>query len=156
MDFDTNIWLSEFWAGLGWLFFHLMSCFYLLFLVFSSFWEDRSFFKIEMRNIIFYILLSYQNLYEEYYFSYFIIEKKSICTLLRSILKLNIYLNDIAFYFIFHRCMALNLSFNTVISADAKGVIEYWDVDNFLMPKSPKICFEYKTETGIYDNQSIQ
>ena len=51
--------------------------------------------------------------------------------------------------------MALNLSFNTVISADAKGVIEYWDVDNFLMPKSPKISFEYKTETGLYDNQSI-
>ena len=57
---------------------------------------------------------------------------------------------------LFNRCMALNQSFNTVISADAKGVIEYWDVDSFLMPKNPKISFEYKTETGLYDNQSLQ
>ena len=45
--------------------------------------------------------------------------------------------------------MALNLTANTVISADAKGVIEYWDVDSFQMPKVPKISFEYKTETGM-------
>jgi hypothetical protein len=44
--------------------------------------------------------------------------------------------------------MALNLTANAVISADAKGVIEYWDVDTFQMPKTPKISFEYKTETG--------
>lgn len=46
--------------------------------------------------------------------------------------------------------MALNLAVNTVISADAKGVIEYWDVDTFQMPKKPKISFDYKTETGIH------
>ena len=46
--------------------------------------------------------------------------------------------------------MALNLAVNTVISADAKGVIEYWDVDTFQMPKKPKISFDYKTETGTY------
>ena len=50
--------------------------------------------------------------------------------------------------FLLIRCMALNLAFNTVISADAKGVIEYWDVDSFLLPRSPKVTFEYKTETG--------
>ena len=46
--------------------------------------------------------------------------------------------------------MALNLAVNTVISADAKGVIEYWDVDTFQTPKRPKISFDYKTETGIF------
>ena len=46
--------------------------------------------------------------------------------------------------------MALNLAVNTVISADAKGVIEYWDVDTFQMPRKPKISFDYKTETGIH------
>ena len=46
--------------------------------------------------------------------------------------------------------MALNLAVNTIISADAKGVIEYWDVDTFQMPKKPKIAFDYKTETGIF------
>jgi hypothetical protein len=51
---------------------------------------------------------------------------------------------------LFLRCMALNLAVNTVISADAKGVIEYWDVDTFQMPKKPKISFDYKTETGTY------
>lgn len=46
--------------------------------------------------------------------------------------------------------MALNLAANTIISADAKGVIEYWDADTFLLPKKPKISFEFKTETGVY------
>ena len=45
--------------------------------------------------------------------------------------------------------MALNLAANTIISADSKGVIEYWDADTFLLPKNPKISFEFKTETGV-------
>lgn len=51
--------------------------------------------------------------------------------------------------------MALNLAMNTVISADAKGVIEYWDVDTFQTPKRPKISFDYKTETGIFSQVYI-
>ena len=51
--------------------------------------------------------------------------------------------------------MALNLALNTVISADAKGVVEYWDVDSFKMPRKPKISFDYKTETGKFEHVSV-
>ena len=49
------------------------------------------------------------------------------------------------------KCMALNVSVNVVISADAKGVIEYWDAETCLMPEAPIVSFTYKTETDLYD-----
>ena len=49
------------------------------------------------------------------------------------------------------KCMALNVSVNVVISADAKGVIEYWDAESGLMPETPIVSFTYKTETDLYD-----
>lgn len=49
------------------------------------------------------------------------------------------------------KCLALNMVANVVISADAKGVIEYWDAGTFVMPDSPVVSFQYKTETDLYD-----
>jgi peptidylprolyl isomerase domain and WD repeat-containing protein 1 len=48
------------------------------------------------------------------------------------------------------KCMVLNAAMCCVISADARGVLEYWDVDSFVLPNE-KLSFKYKTETDLYD-----
>lgn len=52
-------------------------------------------------------------------------------------------------YFV-DRCMSYNAAYRTVISADSKGVMEYWDVDTLYMPDKPVISFSFKTESGSY------
>lgn len=51
--------------------------------------------------------------------------------------------------------MALNTPMFTVISADAKGVIEYWDVDNFSLP-SERIQFTFKMDTDLFDLAKVR
>lgn len=48
------------------------------------------------------------------------------------------------------KCMVLNVAMCCVISADSRGVLEYWDVDTCDLPID-RISFKYKTETDLYD-----
>jgi len=48
------------------------------------------------------------------------------------------------------KAMALHVAANVVVSADAKGIIEYWDAETLLMPEPPTVAFRYKTETDLY------
>lgn len=49
-------------------------------------------------------------------------------------------------------CMVLNTRFDTVISIDLKGMIEYWNRNEFTMPNYPKdVAFQYKYETDLYE-----
>lgn len=49
-------------------------------------------------------------------------------------------------------CMGINTRFNTVVSLDTRGLIEYWDIDNFDLPRAPDvISFRLKSETGLYE-----
>lgn len=45
--------------------------------------------------------------------------------------------------------MSLNKTAQTVISVDAKGMIEYWDTQTFALPKE-HVSFSYKSETDLY------
>jgi WD40 repeat protein len=50
--------------------------------------------------------------------------------------------------------MAYNEAHNTVISADAKGILEYWLVDpeqRFASPAPPAVKFSSKFDTDLYD-----
>lgn len=47
------------------------------------------------------------------------------------------------------QAMALNRKYNTIISADMKGMIEYWDTESLQSPALVK--FQYKSETDLYD-----
>lgn len=47
--------------------------------------------------------------------------------------------------------MALNLTANCIISIDTKGIIEYWDINTFEMPRTDIISFRLKSETSLYD-----
>lgn len=56
------------------------------------------------------------------------------------------------------KCICLNSSstgtatpVNVVVSVDVKGIIEYWNVDDFQMPGADKISFKLKSETDLYD-----
>lgn len=40
--------------------------------------------------------------------------------------------------------------YNTVISADAKGLIEYWDIDTFELP-TERLTFRLRSETDLFD-----
>ncbi|CAL9072683.1 unnamed protein product [Musa textilis] len=48
------------------------------------------------------------------------------------------------------RVMKYNHIHDVVISADAKGVIEYWCPDNLLFPENG-VSFKYKTDTNLFD-----
>jgi hypothetical protein len=48
-----------------------------------------------------------------------------------------------------------NARFNTVISSDVSGMMEYWEPEEpFDLPKS--INFEYKAETDLYDFKKVK
>lgn len=49
------------------------------------------------------------------------------------------------------RCMTLNVPTSTIISADAKGIIEYWDGETLESVSQPDVLFRYKTETDLYE-----
>jgi peptidylprolyl isomerase domain and WD repeat-containing protein 1 len=48
--------------------------------------------------------------------------------------------------------MVLNRSNNSVISADAKGIIEYWDTTTGQPLSAPdtRVKFQYKSDTDLY------
>lgn len=46
--------------------------------------------------------------------------------------------------------MALNIEFGVAISIDSRGIIEYWNSDNFDLPDDNVISFRFKTETDLY------
>jgi len=47
--------------------------------------------------------------------------------------------------------MAFNRLANVVISADERGVLEYWDPETLKQPTGGAITFKYKTDTDLYD-----
>jgi len=47
-------------------------------------------------------------------------------------------------------CLALNAVAGVVISADAKGMLEYWSADGLEFPKD-QVSFKFKGETDLYD-----
>lgn len=47
--------------------------------------------------------------------------------------------------------MALNVVTSTVISIDAKGVIEYWSCRSLDLPGLDVVSFQYKTDTDLYE-----
>jgi hypothetical protein len=38
-----------------------------------------------------------------------------------------------------------------VVSADARGMIEYWDADSLSAPEAPIVNFKFKSDTDLYD-----
>mmetsp|Transcript_7219 Transcript_7219/g.26559 ORF Transcript_7219/g.26559 Transcript_7219/m.26559 type:complete len:683 (-) Transcript_7219:1570-3618(-) len=46
--------------------------------------------------------------------------------------------------------MRYNPQYNTVISGDTSGVIEYWCPDTLKSPEAPDVTFKYKLETDLY------
>lgn len=50
-----------------------------------------------------------------------------------------------------NRCMAFNSVHGVVVSADARGIVEYWDGQTFEPPSAPAVSFRFKTETDLYD-----
>lgn len=46
--------------------------------------------------------------------------------------------------------MSLNIHAQTVVSIDARGMIEYWDINSFQQP-SEFTTFKFKSETDLYD-----
>lgn len=51
--------------------------------------------------------------------------------------------------------MALHVRTGVVVSADSKGVIEYWDAGTGALP-TDHISFKYKTDTALYDLAKVQ
>ncbi|KAJ1439100.1 hypothetical protein B484DRAFT_415909 [Ochromonadaceae sp. CCMP2298] len=49
------------------------------------------------------------------------------------------------------RCLALNIPHNCVISADKRGMIEYWDCSDFTQPGADRVSFTLKSDTDLYD-----
>jgi len=49
------------------------------------------------------------------------------------------------------QCMATNLIRNCVISADRRGMLEYWDTQDFSTPGADRISFKLKSDTDLYD-----
>ena len=48
--------------------------------------------------------------------------------------------------------LALHADSRVVVSADAKGVLEYWDADGgHAFPQRPRVAFRYKGETDLYE-----
>jgi len=47
--------------------------------------------------------------------------------------------------------MAFNPVVGVVVSGDIRGMLEYWDSQTLELPESPKILFQMKTETDLYD-----
>jgi peptidylprolyl isomerase domain and WD repeat-containing protein 1 len=47
--------------------------------------------------------------------------------------------------------MVTNVAAQCVISADSKGMIEYWDINDFSLPSAEKLSFKLKSETDLYD-----
>jgi peptidylprolyl isomerase domain and WD repeat-containing protein 1 len=48
------------------------------------------------------------------------------------------------------RLMKSNESFETVVSVDAKGIVEYWSTNDFAFPAST-VKFAFKTDTDLYE-----
>jgi peptidylprolyl isomerase domain and WD repeat-containing protein 1 len=50
-------------------------------------------------------------------------------------------------------CMSFNVHRNCVVSADSRGLIEYWDAHSFEQPSIAKqqVMFSLKTDTDLYD-----
>ena len=48
-------------------------------------------------------------------------------------------------------CLALVPSKCFVISADTRGIIEYWDTESFELPGRRSVAFERKTDTDLYE-----
>jgi peptidylprolyl isomerase domain and WD repeat-containing protein 1 len=49
------------------------------------------------------------------------------------------------------KCLALNLVTGVVVSADAKGMIEYWKADTYGVPAGgSEVTFKYKSDTDLY------
>ena len=48
------------------------------------------------------------------------------------------------------RLMAYNLQHHAVVSADDRGMVEYWSPDDFELPASA-VSFSYKAETSLYE-----
>jgi peptidylprolyl isomerase domain and WD repeat-containing protein 1 len=49
------------------------------------------------------------------------------------------------------RCMVTNAAAQCVISADSRGMIEYWDINTFAQPSAEKLTFSLKSDTDLYD-----
>ena len=47
--------------------------------------------------------------------------------------------------------MATNAALQCVISADAKGMIEFWDIHDFTQPGADRLNFKLKSDTDLYD-----
>jgi hypothetical protein len=47
--------------------------------------------------------------------------------------------------------MTLNVPTSTVLSVDAKGIIEYWDAETLESVSEPDVLFRYKTETDLFE-----
>ena len=47
--------------------------------------------------------------------------------------------------------MVTNVAAQCVISADSKGMIEYWDINDYSQPSTERIAFKLKSETDLYD-----
>lgn len=51
------------------------------------------------------------------------------------------------------RCLGLNVPLGVVISADTRGMIEYWSCESLTSPEledGVELKFRYKTETDLY------
>lgn len=47
--------------------------------------------------------------------------------------------------------MVTNAAAQCVISADQRGMIEYWDINTFAQPSAEKLTFSLKSDTDLYD-----
>jgi len=47
--------------------------------------------------------------------------------------------------------MVTNSALQCVISADAKGMIEFWDIHSFAQPGPDRLAFKLKSDTDLYD-----
>ena len=54
-------------------------------------------------------------------------------------------------------CLALNAKRGVVVSADSKGVIEFWDSETLEMPSKKRgVMFVRKTDTDLYDLAKVR
>ena len=54
-----------------------------------------------------------------------------------------------------HRCMALHAATGIVVSADSRGLLEYWDSNTGEQPTG-HVAFRFKSDTGLYDLAKVR
>ena len=51
-------------------------------------------------------------------------------------------------------CTQFNGAYKTVVSADAKGLMEYWDADTYEHPST--VAFEFKSDTDLFEFAKVR